>query len=471
LLAEGGRDPRFSPDGTRVAYWQGEPYTGSGAQVFIVAADGGPPERAAAAFSDARYPIWSPDSTQLALVGSYNNRRDWWVQPLDGNRPTAMGGYEILRMQGFRVDASAPGALAAPSVWQNDAILFASVSGETASLWRAPYSAGMGQVTGSAERLTFGNGWDSQPSASENGKVVFSGSTIDLDIWSAPLNANTGKVQGNLQRVVQGGGRDYQPSISRDGTRLVYRSNRNGQECIWVKDLVSGKEMEHCDNHLENIPASISPSGTRIAYRARGRVHAMNPDGSEDRFICRGCRPWGWFPDDKQLLVQYGSRRVSVIAEGEPESREVLRGEDHALSEAHPSPDGKWIAFHQIMGPNGRQVFVAPFAEKESVRQKEWIPITGESANDRNAQWSPDGNLLYFLSERDGFRCVWAQRLDPRTKRPRGGPFGVQHFHHARLSLMHGTNPGDIGLSVARDRLVLSVFERTGNIWMLRAER
>jgi dipeptidyl aminopeptidase/acylaminoacyl peptidase len=116
-------------------------------------------------------------------------------------------------------------------------------------------------------------------------------------------------------------------------------------------------------------------------------------------------------------------------------------------------------------------VFVAPFGEKESVRQKEWIPVTGDGANDRNPRWSPDGNLLYFLSERDGFRCVWAQRLDPRTKRPRGEPFGVQHFHYARLSLMHETDPAGVDLSVAGDRLVLSVFERTGNVWMLRGKR
>ena len=34
--------------------------------------------------------------------------------------------------------------------------------------------------------------------------------------------------------------------------------------------------------------------------------------------------------------------------------------------------------------------------------------------------WSPDGNLLYFLSSRDGFLCLWAQWLDPSTKHPLG---------------------------------------------------
>ena len=30
--------------------------------------------------------------------------------------------------------------------------------------------------------------------------------------------------------------------------------------------------------------------------------------------------------------------------------------------------------------------------------------------------WSPDANLLYFWSSRDGSPCLWAQRLDPLTK-------------------------------------------------------
>jgi len=32
------------------------------------------------------------------------------------------------------------------------------------------------------------------------------------------------------------------------------------------------------------------------------------------------------------------------------------------------------------------------------------------------ANWSPDGKLVYFISTRDGFRCVWAQRLDAAGK-------------------------------------------------------
>src|SRR3954469_17297638 len=52
---------------------------------------------------------------------------------------------------------------------------------------------------------------------------------------------------------------------------------------------------------------------------------------------------------------------------------------------------------------------------------------------DDYAQWSPDGNTLYFTSGADGFTCLWAQRLDGNTRRPLGDAFAVQHFHGRTL--------------------------------------
>jgi len=84
------------------------------------------------------------------------------------------------------------------------------------------------------------------------------------------------------------------------------------------------------------------------------------------------------------------------------------------------------------------------------------------SAEDGHANWSPDGNLLYFLSDRDGFRCLWAQRLDPATKRPVASPFDVHHFHRTRLStasLDHLT----VYVSDTRGRLSMDLAELTGS--------
>jgi hypothetical protein len=95
----------------------------------------------------------------------------------------------------------------------------------------------------------------------------------------------------------------------------------------------------------------------------------------------------------------------------------------------------------------------------------EWIPVTDGSTFNDKLCWAPDGNLIYFTSNRDGFLCIWVQRLDSTSKRPNGAPLPVYHSHSARRSLL---NAGILsqGLSVARDKIIFNQCEITGNIWM-----
>ena len=78
--------------------------------------------------------------------------------------------------------------------------------------------------------------------------------------------------------------------------------------------------------------------------------------------------------------------------------------------------------------------------------------------------WSPDGNLLYFITGRKEFQDLWAIRLNPETKRPAGDPFEVLPFHSARRPLF-----SSFGKAVTKDKLFWAMQEFTGNIWL--AER
>jgi hypothetical protein len=74
---------------------------------------------------------------------------------------------------------------------------------------------------------------------------------------------------------------------------------------------------------------------------------------------------------------------------------------------------------------------------------------------------------LYFTSLRDGFHCLWAQRLRPDTKQPIGAPFPVHHIHRARLSL-NNTGFAGLDMTVARDKILINLGELSGNIWTTR---
>jgi hypothetical protein len=115
-----------------------------------------------------------------------------------------------------------------------------------------------------------------------------------------------------------------------------------------------------------------------------------------------------------------------------------------------------------------RQIFVAPFRGAVFIPQSDWILVVDSQTLDRQAAWSADGSALYFHSERDGFRCIGAQRLDPEIKQPSGPPFPVQHFPHSVQPSMTAAilDPGWISISAVPGLIVFSLGEMTGNIWM-----
>jgi Tol biopolymer transport system component len=95
-----------------------------------------------------------------------------------------------------------------------------------------------------------------------------------------------------------------------------------------------------------------------------------------------------------------------------------------------------------------------------------WIAVTKGKTFDTTPRWSPDGTWLYFVSARDGYQCLWRQRLAPDTRQPLGDAKEVYHLHGARRSIS-SLSPPYREISVARDKLVFAMNERTGNIWMV----
>ena len=69
-----------------------------------------------------------------------------------------------------------------------------------------------------------------------------------------------------------------------------------------------------------------------------------------------------------------------------------------------PSPDGRWLAFAS-MAPQ-LDIFISR-ADGTGIRQ-----LTNDRANDKFPTWSPDGQQIAFMSNRDGASQVWSIRPD-----------------------------------------------------------
>jgi hypothetical protein len=153
-------------------------------------------------------------------------------------------------------------------------------------------------------------------------------------------------------------------------------------------------------------------------------------------------------------------------------AEEIAVHATYKLHSARFSRDGLWVAFHAETAPDRRRIFVARLHGNTLGGESQWIPVTAGTDVDIAPAWSPDGNLLYFISECDGFRCIWAQRLHPVTKTAVDQPFAVQHFHTGARTLLTNfrANPSQIGLSASTQGLVYSLEELRGNIWTMASQ-
>ena len=160
----------------------------------------------------------------------------------------------------------------------------------------------------------------------------------------------------------------------------------------------------------------------------------------------------GWSPDGKRIIGNTVPGRAWVLDVASRRNNDLLVTRDWIETHGF-SPDGRWFSFTDIT--SGHE-YIAP-ARERPVAESEWIDVI------EGVTWPADGNLVYTLSGRDGHLCVWAQRVSPATRTLVGAPFAVFHSHNARLSI----DPTDRGtLDVAGGRMVFSMGERTGNIWM-----
>ena len=479
LVAKEGRRPRFSPNGAFIAYWLGTQIIQG--RVFVVPAVGGPPAAIQSDFFHASHPIWSPDGRHLLLLAARTpsdfsgGAGDWWVVPRSGGEAVKTGALDTLRRQKIREESGGVSGVP-PAVWIGDDVFFSAWSEDRTNVWRITVSAETGTASGSAQRLTSGTSVEAKPSVISASQIAFAALRQDLNIWSVPIVADSGRALGAAQRVT-GSAFDAHTSVSADGKKLVFMSTRSGNPDVWMKDLVSGRETALTATPSHEEEPVITADGTRVCYLARedpyNVIYAIASTGGVPEKLCDDCgRPWDWSPDGGKILhlIPEGrkqpGRAIGLIDVATRQKSVYLEHPEYTVGRARFSPDGRWVSFMANHRTGRNRVVVAPFHSGSGSREDQWITISEEtSAMQNKPRWSPDGNLLYYTSDVDGFRCIRARRLDPVTKRPIGRPIEVYHSHGARRSLM---NAGilHMEISLAPDKLLFNLGETTGNIWL-----
>ncbi|MCL4783209.1 MAG: PD40 domain-containing protein [Bryobacterales bacterium] len=467
-IANQGRRPRYSPDGSRIAFWARTLQNEDVGAIYVIPAAGGAPRQLASDFYSALYPVWSADGGYLLFLGSRTkgDPLDFWVTPASGGVVENLEAYRIVRR--WFLSAIVPDA------WVNDTLYFTARAGRHTSLWKLRVPMATRRAEGDSQRILDGEEDFSHASVSNDGHLYFSSTRDSINLWMAPLNAESGRITGAPERFYVSGGLAVRPSLSHDGRWLAFTSDRNGQQNVWLRDMETGSEEPVTANPYRFFTPTgvLTPDGKWLAYtqweQGKTIIYLRGTQGGAATMLCEDCEtPRDWSSDGNYLLYSRSSHNYSIgMVERGTGVRTLLAQSDRfPILSPRFGPGNRWIAFHAMETPDVRKVVALAIAGTSSAAERQWIPITSGGILDRGAQWSPEGNLMYFMSERDGNRSIYAQRLDQRTRKPAGQPFAVFESKAARRSLRNVPR-GYAEMIVQPGRLVFTMGELSGNIFV-----
>jgi Tol biopolymer transport system component/DNA-binding winged helix-turn-helix (wHTH) protein len=494
VVSHPGGGPRFSPSGHDILFWQDQ-------KLFTVSVDGGQPVALALNrdfLVDSPAALWSPSENAIIFYGVPKRETEkpdrWWIAPLKGGDPRP------ARLPGVEGDTSV-------RAWTRtkegrEWIVYSVSTGDTWKLLRIETTE-LSEVNAKPEELTSGVGklnWGG--SLSEDGKLSYTTITSSGSIFEIPTNDRGQKLGSTLQLPLSEGRDGRFPSVSRDGRWMVYNTSGLAKpNIVLLREFGSSIDRVLDDRGNRRIHGgtnSISPDGSRIIFERECKSNGwsdvaplcgfmVSAAGGEPEQICQACGARGFSSNGSVVLIQkydlVGSERndrIVTLDLATKTEKDFLSlpdtGLHHApftsgLWHAFFSWDDRWVVFKKQLNSNA-EIMIAPVRNGVAGKESEWIAVTDGHHSDDKPQFSPDGNTVYFTSTRDGYLCIWAQKLSPRTKRPVGAPVAFEHFHNSmgRDAAHVGHAQADADLTVARDKILINLPHVRTDIWMVQVE-
>lgn len=350
------RFPAISPDGKTVAF----SYKGD---IWTVPANGGQARQITTNPAYDAYPVWSPDSRQIAFASSREGSMDIYVVGRDGGTPrrvTTDSGDEY------------------PMAWRNDStiMLKASIMPKATSIMFANFSQ-VYEVSDKGGRMRLFSDIPMEDiSVGNDGALLYHDnkgyedpfrkhhqSPICRDIWLYK--------GGNYTKLTNFAGEDRTPVWGGDNNTYYYLSEEDGTFNVYKRRI--GETAKTQLTHYKGNPVRFltrSTDGT-LCYAYDGAIYTLK-EGSQSVRL------------NLSMVADDGSDKLQ---------RQVLRS---GATEFAVSPSGKEIAF-VVHG----DVYVTSTDYTTTKR------ITDTPEQERNVNFSPDGRSLVYASERGGLWQIY----------------------------------------------------------------
>ena len=500
-IASFGYYPRWSPDSSQILFQTTQ--FGWLNHLYVVNLEGMPPREvltqlAASSHATAISAAWHPDGKRVSALINSDPVPTFWTGSVTGGAPVNSDiTPEILRQIGEVAADNKRGGRIYEHEWAVDfkfswepsgrAIYFERTFRGARNIWRITVDP-QTLRTISIERVTTGPGLDTELALSPDGKrLAFTEESAHIRAWTFPFDATHGRVTGEGRPITSPGVDAWLPSLSPDGKRLAFSSVRAGKWELMELSLPDGREAPvGSDDYYHRDYAQWSPDSNRLAYVRRNNTTGesqiaewTSQSRSEEPLTppLQGApKLFDWSRRSDALLISRdnkatGRSEIAVLsmvadahAEAETAARPIIADAGYDLYQSRLSPDGRWIVFEALpvrndQPPSVSAIFVSPAAGQP------WVRVTDGTHWDDKPRWSPDGKMIYFVSGRSGFFNVWGMRFDPANGKTVGDPFAVTAFDSP--SEMIPNFIPTVALSVTQDRLVLTVAQASGSIWVL----
>ncbi|MFA9199660.1 MAG: amidohydrolase family protein [Cypionkella sp.] len=421
-------DVDVSPDGRTIAFaLLGDIYT--------MPITGGTPTRIAEGLAWEVQPRFSPDGRRIAFVSDREGGDNVWLMNADGSNKVA------LTKEDFRL-------LNQPS-WSPDGQYIVAkkhfTTGRslgTGEVWLY-HVAGGGGVKLVARPNEQHQKELGEPTFAPDGKsVYFTRNNTPGPIFEYAQDSTQGifEIQrydiatGETTDAVGGFGGAVRPTPSPDGRKIAFVRREADKTGLWVKDIASGVERKlygELDRDVQETWAVTgvypnmdwTPDSRSVVFWAGGKLRRIGAEGGaaavipfaiddtravadaphpripvgEDSFRTRMVRFAAVSPDGRQVVYEsLGRLWLRPVGGGTP--RRLIAGESDAL-ELYPawSRDGKRVAFVRWTDRDLGRLMVVP-ASGGTARA-----LTSQRGHYANPAFSPDGNTVVFEKRGGGF--------------------------------------------------------------------
>ena len=404
-------DVDVSPDGRTIAFdLLGDIYT--------MPIAGGTPTRIAEGLSWEVQPRFSPDGKRIAFTSDRGGGDNIWVMNLDGSdkRQVTKEDFRLLNQPTWSADGR---FIAAKKHFTTGRSL------GTGEVWLYHVSGGGGValVKRASEQLQKELG---EPTFAHDGKSIFytrnitPGPTFE---YAQDSNTDLFNIEryeldtGEVTTVASGPGGSVRPTPSPDGTKIAFVRRETTRSKLYVKDLASGVERKVFDALDQDVQETWAvtglypnmawtPDNRSIVFWAGGKIRRVDADGGNGAVI-------PFRVSDTRGLIDPLHPKIAVSP-------------DHFTASmtrfAAVSPDGRQVVFESL-----GKLYVKPMGAGEPKRLTK-----GDEGFELFPAWSRDGKTIAYVAWTDAglghIRTIAAAGGAPRDVTKDPGHYGHLAF-------------------------------------------